>query len=142
MRQDVLKDLNLDQARFIALLARTARTQRDAALGHVVDKDLGGIRAARGEHSPTAALGFDPLSAQNTQLAALRDALDALTPAGRSELYTLMRIGQGNLAANKWHRGLNEAQLLGDATVTAALIEDSDLYAHVSKGLYQTGLEV
>jgi hypothetical protein len=38
----MLKDLNIDQARFIALLARTARTQRDALLGHVAERTLGG----------------------------------------------------------------------------------------------------
>ncbi len=140
MRQDVLKELNVDQARFIALLAKAARTQRDALLGHVVDKDLNRARAARGEHNPTAEFGFDPLSTQDTQLAALRDALNALTSAARSELYALMRIGQGNLAAKKWHRGLEEAQSLGDATVTATLIEDPDLHDHVLKGLYQEDL--
>ena len=36
----MLKDLNVDQARFIALLARSARTQRDALLGHVAKELL------------------------------------------------------------------------------------------------------
>ncbi len=141
MRQHVLNELNVDQVRFIALLARAARTQRDTSLGHIADKDLDGAEAARGEHNPTGELGFDPLSAQNTQLAALSSALDTLTPAARSELYALMRIGQGNLAAKGWHRGLQEAQSLGDATVTATLIEDPDLHDHVLKGLYQEDLE-
>jgi len=30
----MLKDLNVDQARFVALLAKAARAERDALLGH------------------------------------------------------------------------------------------------------------
>jgi hypothetical protein len=136
----MLKDLNVDQARFVALLAKAARVQRDAMLGHGPDKDLDGTKASRGERNPTATLGYDPLPDEDRQLSALRDALDALTSMERSELYVLMRIGQGHLAANKWHRGIEEAQWLGDATVDSALIEDPDLHDHLSKGLYQAGL--
>lgn len=136
----MLKELNVDQARFVALLAKTARAQRDAMLGHVPETELDGARAARGEHNPTADLGYDPLPAQDTQLSALRDALNAFTKPARSELYTLMRIGQGHLAVKKWYRGLKEAQSLGDAAVTAALIEDPDLHDHVLKGLYESRL--
>jgi hypothetical protein len=138
MRVDMLKELNMDQARFIALLSRTARAQRDAMLGHIVDSNLNGAKAARGEHNPTAGLGYDPLPSGDAQLSALRTALDSLTVTARSELYALMRIGQGRLAAKSWHRGLVEAQSLGDATATAALIEDPDLHDHLLKGLYQT----
>ena len=59
----MLKDLYVDQARFIALLARTARTQRDALLGHAAEQDLDGTTPGRGEHNPTAELGFDLLPA-------------------------------------------------------------------------------
>jgi Protein of unknown function (DUF3775) len=135
----MLKDLNVDRARFVALLAKAARAQRDAMLGHGPDKNLDGTNASRSDRNPTAALGYDPLPAEDRQLLALREALDALTPAERSELYVL-RIGQGHLAANKWHRGLEEAQSLGDATVTSSLIADPDVHDHVSKGLYQAGL--
>ena len=58
----------------------------------------------------------------------------------RSELYTLVRIGQGDLAAKKWHRGLSEANLLGDETIAAAIIEDSDLHDHIMKALYGADL--
>lgn len=135
----MLKDMNADQARFVALLARTARAERDAMLGHQSDVALGEAPAARGERNPTAALGFDPLPPENPQLKALHDALGSLTETARSELYVLMRIGQGQVAAKQWHRGLEEAQLLGDATIANALIEDPDLHDHVLKGLYETG---
>jgi hypothetical protein len=136
----MLKDLNADQARFIAILAKTARTQRDALIGHVPERDLDGLTPGRGEHNPTAELGFEPAPPGAPQTTALSEALAALSPAARSELYTLMRIGQGDLAAKKWHRGLTEAALLGDETVTAAMIEDADLHDHLTKGLYESEL--
>jgi Protein of unknown function (DUF3775) len=74
------------------------------------------------------------------QVVILREAINILSPAGRSELYALMRIGQGALAPRKWHRGLVEAENLGDETVKAALIEDPDLHDHLMKGLYETKL--
>lgn len=133
----MLKDLNADQARFVALLAKAARAERDAMLGHGPDRTLNEAIAARGERNPTAALGFDPLPANNPQLKALRDALDSLSMEARSELYVVMRLGQGQTAARRWHRGLEEAQLLGDGAIAAALIEDPDLHDHVLKGLYE-----
>jgi uncharacterized protein DUF3775 len=133
----MLKDLNTDQARFVALLAKAARAERDAMLGHGPDRTLNEAAATRGERSPTAALGFDPLPADNTQLKALHDALESLSVEARSELYVLMRVGQGQIAARQWHRGLQDAQLLGDTLLAAALIEDPNLHDHVLKGLYE-----
>jgi hypothetical protein len=89
----MLKDLNTDQARFVALLAKAARAERDAMLGHGPDRTLNEAAETR---NPTAALGFDPLPADNTQLKALRDALESLSVEARSELYVLMRVGRAN----------------------------------------------
>jgi len=133
----MLNDLNTNQARFVALLAKAARAERDAMLGHGPDRTLYEATGTRGERNPTAALGLDPLPAENSQLKALRDALGSLTETARSELYVLMRIGQGQVAAKQWHRGLQEALLLGDATISSALIENPDLHEHLSKGLYE-----
>ena len=133
----MLNELNVDQARFIAILAGSARRQRDLLLGNVAEEDLGGLNPGRGEHNPTAALGFEPLPPNESQTTALRDAIAALSERARGELYTLMRIGQGHLAAKKWHRGLSEAALLGDQAITAAIIEDADLHDHIMKGLYE-----
>lgn len=136
----MLKALNVDQARFVAILAKAARTQRDELLGNVAEEDLGEPNPARGEHNPTAALGFQPLAAEDAQTAALREAIGTLSAAARFELYALMRIGQGHLAKRRWHRGLTEAETLGDETVTAAIIEDADLHDHIAKGLYEAKL--
>ena len=136
----MLEQLNVDQVRFVALLAKAARAERDAMLGHGPDRDLSETAPARGEHNPTTALGLDPLPEQDRQLAALHDALGALAPVARSELYVLMRIGQGHLAAGKWHRGMQEAQSLGEAAVAGALTDDPDLHDHLLKGLYEARL--
>lgn len=133
----MLAALNADQARFVALLAKAARAQRDDLLGNVAEEDLAPLNPARGEHNPTAGLGFDPLLPGAPQTEALREAVATLSTQARAELYTLMRIGQGDLAANKWHRGLSEASLLGDETITGAIVEDPDLHDHIMKGLYE-----
>jgi hypothetical protein len=138
----MLKDLNIDQARFIAVLAKSARAQRDALLGHVAEKAIGGTTPGRGEHNPTAELGFEPLPAEEPQTAALREAIVSLPAPARQELYALMRIGQGHLAAKKWHRGLSEAEALGQDVITAALMGDVDLHEHLAKGLYEAKLSV
>lgn len=136
----MLKTLTVAQANFIALLARTARAQRDAELRHVPETDLADTKGARGEHNPTRELGFEPAGTDDLQLQALHDAVAELAPEARAELWILMRIGQGDLAAEKWHHGVVDAARLGDAVVTAALVEDADLHAHLAKGLYQAGL--
>ncbi len=136
----MLKSLNPNQASFVAILAKAARLQRDELLGHVTEEGLVDSKGARGEHNPTAELGFDPLVSDAPQIATLRDAIAALSPESRSELYTLMRIGQGQIAAAKWHHGLVEAAVLGDQTVAALLIEDADLHDHLVKGLYEAKL--
>ena len=48
-----------------------------------------------------------------------------------------MRMGQGDFRINDWDQGVAEAELLGEETVTAALIEDIDLHDHITKGLYE-----
>jgi hypothetical protein len=141
MEPNMLKDLHLDQARFIALLANTARAQRDALLGNVAEDDLDGPMPGRGEHNPTAELGIEPLPADASKpAAALSEAISSLSEPARRELYALMRIGQGHLAAKKWHHGLSEAEMLGDNVITAAIIDDPDLHDHVTKGLYEAKL--
>ena len=136
----MLKVLNPDKVRFVALLANTARSQRDAFIGSVAEDDLAEAKAARGEHNPTAALGFEPVNPDSLQIAALRDAIGGLEPEGRSELFALMRVGQGDLSVQGFHRGISEAGTLGDETVTASLMEDADLHDHLMKGLYEAKL--
>ena len=106
------------------------------------EEDLGGVTPGRGEHNPTAELGFEPLSAEGPQTAALREAIASLSGTACQELYALMRIGQGHLAAKKWHHGLSEAETLGQDAITAAIIDDADLHDHLAKGLYEADLSL
>lgn len=137
----MLQELSADQARQIATLAKAARAARDVILDNVPDEDLGIPRPARGEHNPAGALGFDPLPLDDPALIELRATVSALMPAARTELFVLMRMGQGDFAICDWERGLGEAALLGEDTVLAALTEDPDLHEHISKALYELGTE-
>jgi hypothetical protein len=136
----MLKKLNVDQARFIATLARAARVQRDEFLGNVPEDDLDGSAPGRGEHNPTAELGFESLPPEDLQTEALREAIATLSSGGRAELYALMRMGQGHLAAKTWHQGVVEAEALGDEAVVAEIAEDPDLHDHIIKALYEAKL--
>jgi hypothetical protein len=133
----MLKMLKRRQARFIALLAKAARDERDALLGNISEKDLGEPKPGRGERNPTAALGFEPLPKDSAQVSALRESIAILSPAARCELYALMRIGQGHLGAKNWDKGISETELFGDEAITASLTEDVDLHDHLLKGLYE-----
>ena len=133
----MLRQLTEEQARQIAALARAVRNARDAVLDNVPDEDMGEPPAALGEHNPTAAFALAPLPPDDPAIVALQRALGALEPSARSELFVLMRMGQGDFGINDWDQGLSEAELLGEETVTAALIEDLDLHDHITKGLYE-----
>ena len=133
----MLTSLSLDQTRRIAEFANTVRKARDNFLGNVPEKAISEPPAARGEHNPTAALGYSPLPPDAPSLRDLRNAIDMLEPAARAELFAMMRIGQSDLAAGDWDRLIEEAELLGDQTIAAALIEDPDLHDHLIKGLYE-----
>jgi hypothetical protein len=136
----MLRELNVDQARWVAVLAKAARQDRDALLGNVAEDDLSRTTPMRGERNPTAALGFDPLPPDALTVMALREAIGSLSPAARSELYALMRLGQGHLAPRNWRRGLAEAVAAGDQTIAAAVMDDPDLHDHILKGLYELKL--
>jgi hypothetical protein len=56
----MLKELNRDQAQFVAVLAKAARMQREAFVAGVPEGDLAETKPSRGEHNPMADLGFTP----------------------------------------------------------------------------------
>lgn len=99
----MLKDLNADQARFAALLAKAARAPTRCHARRCPRQGLERATVARGKHN--ARLVLDSLPAQDTQLSASRNALAALAAAAPSELYGLIHIGQGQLAIKKWRLG-------------------------------------
>ena len=136
----MLEFLSAEQVDLISQLAKAARLQRDKLLGNIAEGDLAEAKSARGEHNPTASLGLDPLSSEAPQIAALRDAVGTLSREGQAELYALVRIGRGDFAARQWADAIDEAMRLDDDTLTASLLEDSDLHDHLVKGLYVSNL--
>jgi Protein of unknown function (DUF3775) len=138
----MLRKLSVEQARWVANLAKAAREDRDALLDNVAEDDLSRTSPVRGERNPTAALGFDPLPPDALTITALREAIGSLSSAARSELYVLMRLGQGHLAPGEWRRGLTEAAAAGDQTIAGAMIDDPDLHDHLLKGLYELKLTI
>jgi len=133
----ILKTLTAKQVHRIAHLAKDARSARDALLHGVADDVTGEPHPAKGEHDRIGAGGFDVLPARNPALTALRDAIGGLRPDARSELYALMRIGQGDLAPGDWQEGLSEAARLGDEGVGSLLADDIDLQTHLDRGFHE-----
>jgi hypothetical protein len=133
----MLETLTSEEVRHIAALAKAARQARDAELANVPERDFGEPAAARGEHNPSAALGFEPLSPLSPPWRALSEAVEVLSAAARSELFTLLQIGRGDLALRDWDRGASQAEMMGDGAVVAALTEDPDLHDHLLKALYE-----
>ena len=133
----MLINLTSRQAHLIARLAKMARDARDDLLHGVSDETVDEPHPAKGEHDRMGAGGFDVLPADDAAATALRRAIGDLQPAARSELFALMRIGQGELAAGDWERGLSEAASLGDEGVGGILADDIDLPTHLEKGLYE-----
>lgn len=136
----MLTTLSANQARFNRIARENCTRATRCVLGNVAEADLSAVTPGRGEHNPTADLGLEPLPAEASQPAALREAVTSLSIQARNELYALMHIGQGYLAARNWHRGLAEAEALDETAITAAIIDDPDLHDHLAKALYEAKL--
>src|SRR5208282_6937012 len=63
----MLMELSVDQVKFVAILAKAARTERDEFLAKVAEKDINGVQSAKGEHNPIAELGFEQLPPDASQ---------------------------------------------------------------------------
>jgi hypothetical protein len=133
----MLKNVTSGQVRLIAQLARAARDARDALLHGAPDDTVSEPHPAKGEHDRIGTGAFDVLPADDPAIAALHGAISGLAPDARSELFVLMRIGQGDLAAGDWEFGLSEATMLGDESIGGILADDIDLQSHLDKGLYE-----
>jgi hypothetical protein len=125
------------QVHAIAKLAAAARAARDRLLRGVADEIVGEPHPTKGEQDRTGSGAFDVLPAGSPAVRALQRAIGDLDVQARSELFALMRIGQGELAPGDWERGLSEAATLGEANTFGVLADDIDLQSHLEKGLYQ-----
>lgn len=136
----MLKTVASAQVHLIAQLAKAAREARDSLLHGAPDDVADGPHPTKGELGRMGRRhGFDVLPADNPALKALNDAIAKLGPAGRSEVFAVMRIGQTNLAAGDWERLQAEAETLGDDIVSGMLADNIDLQMHLEKGLYELG---
>jgi hypothetical protein len=133
----MLKNVTSKQVQVIAQLARATRETRDVLLRGAPDEAVGEPHPVKGESDRMGAGGFDVLPADDPAATALRHAIDDLRPDARSELFAVMRIGQGDLAAGDWERAVSEAEVLGDTSIAEILADDIDLQSHLSKGLYE-----
>jgi hypothetical protein len=133
----MLKTVTSKQVHRIAQLAKAARDARDALLHGAPDDVVFEPHPAKGELGQMGRDSFDVLPADYPALQALRDAIAGLGPAGRSELFALMRVGESDLAAGDWEGVLGEAAMLGDEIVGGILTDDIDLQSHLEKGLYE-----
>ena len=136
----MLQELTVEGARRIAALAKTARRARDAMLDNVPEEDLGEPRPARGEHNPTGALCIRSLAPWRSGDRSIAPGSECAWTHGTLRAIRLDGMGQGDLAAGDWDRGLSEAERLGDETVAAEIIEDPDLHDHITKSLYEAKL--
>jgi hypothetical protein len=133
--------LNVREAHQIATLAREARDARDSLLHGAAEVEVGEAHPAKGEADRAGAGGFDLLTAAGDPSArALGQAIGRLKADARSELFVLMRIGQGELAVADWPRGISQAESLGDDSVQGILDDDIDLASHLNKALFELGL--
>jgi hypothetical protein len=136
----MLKTLSKRQVKTIADLARDAREARDQLLRGVGDEATGEPEQVRGERDRIPAGGLEDVPGdRNAAVRALREAIEALDPEARFELFALMRIGQGELAAGDWGAGLDEAEGFGDQGLEDQLADDIDLQTHLDRGLYAIG---
>ena len=124
------------EVRALADKARAARDARDRVLAGVRDAVLGEPKPARGEHNPAAAMGLDALFESDPHRRALAEALSALPPPARRELWALVLIGRGDYGLKDWDRAISEANRLSD-TDASLFLEHADLHEHLMKAVYE-----
>jgi hypothetical protein len=124
------------EVRTLADKACAARKARDRMLAGVRDMAFGEPKPARGEHNPAAAMGLNALPESDPHRRALVDALSALPPPARRELWALVLIGRGDYGLKDWDRAISEANRLSD-TDASLFLEHADLHEHLMKAVYE-----
>lgn len=137
----MLTVLNISQVRFIALLAKAVRMESGALLGNVPEEDFAEPKPSRGDHDTLASVGLEDLPVGTSQRDFLKAAINRLPGAALYELYALMRVGQGNLSAKTFERGLSDAASRDIAELVAMIVENPDLHDQLVKALYECRLE-
>jgi hypothetical protein len=136
MRRDesrsMLEKLASEHLRLLADKVAAVRAVRDRMLSPVRNAALVEEKPARGEHNPSANLGLDVVPESNPARMALEDALSALRPAARRELWAVVLVGRGDHSLKDWERALAEANRLTDVG-TDLFMGVADLHENLMK---------
>lgn len=132
-------EIEVLEARRIAELADDARNVRGRLLQGVREADLSDAPSARGIHNPSAALPLDDVLGQTPAYRALREAINGLPHEIQVKLWVTAQVGQGNLTAADWERGLATAELLRGEELAGYMLANTDLPDCLRKGLFLLG---
>jgi hypothetical protein len=133
---NMLYELEVLEIRRIADLALDARKVRDRLLEKVPASDLGEPVPARGEHNPGGSVALTEILAAQPEMLALQQAIVALPQDIRQKLWTVSRLGRGDVTRRDWEKASASAALMSDDDMTADLVAEPDLHDHLHKGLY------
>lgn len=136
----MLQKISVAEVKHVAEMAKVVRTARDEMLVGIPEEDLGEPQPARGQHIPSARLGFDPLEPDHPARRALREAIASLRLSARRELRALAWMGRGDYAAKDFERAVADASASDGDTTTGALLDQADLHNLLMKGLYELEL--
>jgi len=132
----MLQALASNEVKALAAKARAVRAARDRALSGIRNRTFAEPPPARGVHNPGADLGLDVLPKDEPSRKALEDALAALAPSARRELWALVLVGRGDYGAKDWERAMAEASRLPDVGPDQ-FMEVADLHEHLVKAVYE-----
>ncbi len=135
----LLYEIEILEARRIAVLAAAAREARDRILTPVREAALGEAQPARGEHHAAGSLSFAALPADEPAYVALREAIADLLPDIRKKLWVLVQIGRGDYARGDFEGAMAASERLSDEAVASDLAEEVDLHDKLMRGLYEIG---
>jgi hypothetical protein len=136
----MLENITVDQVKEIAALARDLRDARDAMLKPTRETDLEVAKPMRGERDPAAAYGLSQFPPDDSRVAALRNAIAALSADARQELQALMWLGSSDYGPNQLPKAVADAGNLLDDVIVGNLMDRADLHDDLAKALYELGL--
>jgi hypothetical protein len=136
----MLDQLSVEEVKRVADLAARALAVRDRLVNKLYDVDLGDQPRERGDRNPTDLDSLRILdSVGNADYAALKDHIASLSTEQRDELKTVMLIGRGDYAAERWDDAIAAARAVPDGDVEY-VAEKAPLHDYLMKGLYELKL--
>ena len=127
----MLKQITVEKVGAIADLAREASAAHDRLLDKMRVMDQNDDKAEVVERLA----GMEGV--QDGRLDRLREEIESLTPAQRSELLAVMLVGRGDFTAGEWDTALTEASGVGDTASAVRMADTVQLHPYLTKGLAQ-----